>query len=193
MNIALSDASSADKIYKFLQFFVNRGDAALGTAAWHAADEGTRRTMIVGIQQQVMHAAGYGATDAGRKELARVSNLADRSPSEVTDAEATQRYAVGGHDIWNDPKLAGDPVHHGVNLSDVQTDWTFESFAQMARNGAQYSLLSRIWGRSFTSRTSRLYDPLLQDHPVDEAVHLDPQHGGGARQRCFARRTRRAR
>jgi len=152
MNIALHDASSADKIYKFYQFFANRGDAALGTAMWHAADEGQRRTMIVGIQQQVMHAAGYGASEPGRKALAEVSNLADRSASEVANTEATQMYAVNGQDVWNDPALGGAPVHHGVNLSDVRDNWTLQSFARMARDGANYSLLSRIWGRSFTSQ-----------------------------------------
>lgn len=155
-SISLVDSSSTDKVYKFLQLYTSRSDAALGAAKWAGADEGTRRAMIVGIQQQVMHAAGYGATEAGRTELDRVSRLMDNPFSAVDDAAEGQRYALNGEDVYDEPLLGGKPVHSGVLPGHVQTEFTLQSYGQLAKNAAQSALWRRTFGPMFQSKIADL-------------------------------------
>ena len=156
LDISLTDASSTDKVYKFLQLYTSRGDAALGAAKWAAADAGTRRQMIVGIQQQVMHSAGFGASEAGRAELDRVSRLMDNPESAVTDSTSGHRYALNNQDIFDDPNLGGLAAHYGILPSHVETTWTLPSFAQLAKNAAQSVIWRRTFGPMFQSKIADL-------------------------------------
>jgi hypothetical protein len=154
MKISLGDASSTDKIYKFLQMYTSRGDAALGAAKWAAADAGTRRTMIVGIQQQVMHSAGFGASEEGRSALDSVAALTDNPFSALDATEEGHRYAVNGEDIIDEPLLGGKPVHYGIMPSHVEMDWTLPSFGKLAENAAQGAIWRRSFGPMFQSKIS---------------------------------------
>lgn len=156
MHIRLDDASSTDKIYKFLQLYTSRADAALGAAKWAAADEGTRRAMIVGIQQQVMHAAGMGATEGGRDAIARVENLMNHPFPVSGEGEEGQRYAVNGEDVFDDPRLNGEPVHMGVLPGHVQMEWVLPSFAKLSQNAARSAIWRKTFGPMFQSKITDL-------------------------------------
>lgn len=151
----LGDPASVEKVYRYMQMYANKGDAALVAAQWAGADEATQRALITGIQLQTMHAAGFGFTESGRATLEKVSAMLDNTTGDLSaEKSAAQKFSPTGLDIGEDPLMGGQAVHYGLFPADIQKSWSLDSFAQLQRNAQRFGLWDRILGRAFTSQTS---------------------------------------
>jgi hypothetical protein len=147
----LGDAQAQEKVYRYAQMYMNKGDAALMASKWAGGDEGARRSLMTALQLQTAHAAGFGYTEGGQKALTEIEKLADNGTGALgAELSHGHKFSPEGLDKAEDPALGGQTVHLGLHPSDVQRTWTLPSFPQLMQDANKFGIWDNTFGRVLT-------------------------------------------
>lgn len=137
--INLGDADAAEKVYRFGQQYLTKGDSALYAAMFTNGDEGIQKAVLDGIVEQTAHAAGLGRTETGRDMIDRLKDVASE-----------HQYGHTGNETIVDP-VSGNVRDVALFPSQVRTQYHLPSFKSLNDAAAKVGLYENTVGRALNS------------------------------------------
>lgn len=134
-----SDQNAVSQVFAHARMQLTSADSYITAAKYSVADEGTRKAILSGMNLQSMHAAGFGATEAGQKLLAEA-----RRP--LTD----QVYSVTGS-RYLDP-VTGEERDTALFGGQTNEVMTLTGFTEMQQAAAKLGIWQNTIGRMFNSK-----------------------------------------
>jgi hypothetical protein len=139
-----NDPDAAEKVFRYANMYLTRSDAYLLAARYTAGDEGVRKAILTGMHLQTLHAAGFGATAAGRDIIAKVASdmLGKASKSMDTERYSNTLEKIVDPETGIEREAALWPSHMNPTI-------TLTNFSDLQKHAAKLGLFEKMFGWAF--------------------------------------------